>query len=201
MQLLSNENDQLVSKIEQIEIERDNLRDEVKSQHQVLLEISEARPMFEIERPDFLPQLEQDKEMTLKSSGFSIVPSRFISVLISLKHQQLKSNSLLKAKAVTENKLLDEIRMKNVENQNLKTQLKSSQQQVDSITLNINQSSYLCITVLAEKLDFTIDDEIKEKLNQLENENLELRKQMNTNICSTERSNYINPSESEFIAS
>lgn len=90
MQLLSNENDQLVSKIEQIEIERDNLRDEVKSQHQVLLEISEPKHLFEVERPDFLPKLDQDKEMTLRSSGFSIVPSRIITVLISLKHQQLK---------------------------------------------------------------------------------------------------------------
>jgi len=141
MQLLSDENDQLMCKIDRLEIERDQLKDEVDSQFLVLQEISETKPSGILKNSYTANQSHFDNEMILKCTGFSILPSKLITSLINIKKHQIKSEHMLKSKANAENKLLDEIKNKSKEIQKLRSQLRSMNNGPnESITLNINQT-------------------------------------------------------------
>ena len=103
----------------------------------------------------------------LKCNNFSIIPPKITSTLIEFKTYQLKLEHKLRNKLILENEMLDTIKSKNEEINDLKEQLKYNKPNMDSMTLSVNED------------DALIEQSIRDKLYQLENENIELKSQLN----------------------
>lgn len=89
--------------------------------------------------------------------------------MILYKRDQLRIQEKLKKKVQTENLLLEKVQEKEQEIFELKGQLKSLKPLGDSMALTENE-------------DVSIEEEVRIKLYELENENLELRQQLNKQI-------------------
>ena len=110
---------------------------------------------------------EFSNKFVLKCNDFSIVPPKITSTLIEFKTYQLKLEHKLKNKLLLENELLEKIKNKNDEIHDLKAELKYNKPNIYSMTLSVNEH------------DVSIDGDIRDKLYQLENENIKLRTQIN----------------------
>ena len=110
---------------------------------------------------------EFSNKFVLKCNDFSIVPPKITSTLIEFKTYQLKLEHKLKNKLLLENELLEKIKNKNDEIHDLKAELKYNKPNIYSMTLSVNER------------DVSIDEDVRDKLYQLENENIELRTQIN----------------------
>ena len=124
---------------------------------------------------------EFSNKFILKCNEFSIVPPKITSTLIEFKTYQLKLEHKLKNKLFLENELLEKIKNMNDKIHDLKAQLKYNKPNIDSMTLSVNED------------DLSIDQDIRDKLYQLENENIELKTQINQ--IQAEQTNEINKIE------
>ena len=183
--------DEARRKIERLVESNENLKSEVKSAwelvNQALMQgitikdkenISNILNKIGINNEDYWKSEKVDNidvvsKNVIQWREFLIVPSKIVACLISnvkslIKTEQLHKNSLIK-----QNNLLFELKEKNEEINNLKLKTKQINFNHDSI----NHSNYN---------ENTIDDEIREKLYQLENDNFDLQTQLNNKVIASE---------------
>ena len=128
-----------------------------------------------------LNRKENEDRNVVQWKEYSIVPSKIVSWLISSKKSAIKTEYLYKQNLAKQNELVNELKAKNDEIFELKSKVQS---------FKPSNNSFESIT-----LPNTIDDEIREKLYHLENENLELQKQLNNKIITSE--SFLNESVNE----